>query len=396
MHIYLDHNATAPLHPAAAAVWRAYSDRNLPENPSSIHWAGQAARRALSDAREKLAGLLGGRPRDLIFTASGTEANALALRGAIAAASGGRRRVLVSALEHVSVLKTLEALGNERPGLEVQRLAPDRHGVLDLAAAERALGGDVLLVSLMLANNEIGTLQPVRELALLARAYGVLVHCDAAQAVGKIPVNAAELGVDLLTAGGHKFGGGLGCGLLLARQGTPLMPLLSGHQELGRRGGTENVAAVSAAAAALAAVAPDLGRPLDPVAEQRDRLEQQLLASVPGAQVQGGGARRLPNTTTLTFEGADGEAVLIGLDIAGVAASSGAACASGTLEPSHVLLAMGLPPALARTAVRFSLGSTTSAAEIDRVLELLPDIVAAVRREAKAGRAASAGGLVST
>jgi cysteine desulfurase len=219
----------------------------------------------------------------------------------------------------------------------------------------------------------------VAELATAARAHGVLVHSDATQAVGKIPVDLGELGVDLLTAGGHKFGAGLGMGLLVVRGNLPLPPLLGGQQERGFRGGTENVAAIAAAAAALEAVLADLERSTPRIAGLRDRLESELVARIPGTKVYGGQTRRLPNTTLTGFAGAPGEAVLIALDLAGIAASSGAACASGSLEPSHALLAMGVSKAEARTAIRFSLGAMTSAAEVERVVEVLPAIVEATR-----------------
>ncbi len=391
--IYLDHNATAPLHPAAAAVLRAHAQPGLAENPSAIHAAGQAARRELSRARDRLAVLLAAAPVELVFTASGSEANALAVHGAVglalATAPRTRRRLLASAVEHASVLKILEACARLYPGIQVEQLPVDAQGRLDLARAERALGPDVALVSLMLANNETGVLQPVAALSLLARTHGVLVHCDAAQALAKVPVALSELPVDLLTAGAHKFGGGLGCGLLFVRKGLELPALLPGHQELGRRGGTENVAAISAAAAALEAQLDALPESQRRVEALRDRFEAELLKRVEGLHVNGPPAPRLPGTSNLLFEGADGQALVIALDLAGISASTGAACASGTLEPSHVLLAMGLPPERAAASVRFSLGSTTTDAEIDRVLEVLPPLVEQVRRYASPRRRSS-------
>jgi cysteine desulfurase len=380
MRIYVDHNATAPLHPAAAAVWQTRAQLALPANPSSIHWAGRGARRDLSEARERIAALLGVGPRELFFTASGTEANATTLRGAVRLASGARRRVLVNPTEHPSVLGTLEALAQGRPDLVIERIALDHRGVVDLRAFEAQLDPSVLLVSLMFANNETGIVQPVEEVALLARARGALVHCDAAQAVGKRRVDLAALGVDLATAGGHKFGAGLGAGLLVVRRGISLEPLLSGHQEGGLRGGTENVAAVVAAAAALDARLQEIDLQTERLSGLRGSLERGLLGSIPGARLHGADAPRLANTSLLTFPGAEGEAVLIGLDVEGIAASSGAACASGSIEPSHVLLAMGVPILEAATAVRFSLGPSNTEAEIEHLLEVVPRVVAAVRR----------------
>jgi len=291
----------------------------------------------------------------------------------------------VSGIEHPSVLRTLEAIARERPDVKVETMAVNRSGVLDLKSVEPQLSSDVLLVSLMLANNETGALQPVSELALRARAHGALVHCDAAQALGKIPVDLAALGADLVTGGGHKFGAGLGMGLLVIRRGVPMAPLLPGHQENGQRGGTENVVAVVAAAAALEAALAELDGLRGEgarIAKLRDRLEQGLLARVPETSVHGADAPRLPNTSAVRFSGAEGEAVLIGLDLEGIAASTGAACAAGSIEPSHVLLAMGVPAVEAMTSLRFSLGSSTTEAEIDRVLEVVPRVVASVRRYA--------------
>jgi cysteine desulfurase len=380
IRIYLDHNATTPLHPAAAAIWRDLASEGAPANPSSIHWVGRAARRRLSEARERIARLLGVSAREVFFTASGTEANATALWGAIRTAPAGRRRVLVSGIEHPSVLETLAAIARERPEVRVERMAVDRRGVLDLEAASAQLGDDLLLVSLMLANNETGALQPVSDLALLARARGALVHCDAAQAIGKLAVDLSALGADLITAGGHKFGAGLGVGLLVIRGGTALAPLLSGSQERGMRGGTENVAAVAAAAAALEATLNERGEQAPRVARLRDRLEAGLLARVPETTVNGAAAQRLPNTSSVAFRGAVGEAVVIGLDLEGIAASAGSACSSGAIEPSHVLLAMGLSPPQAASTIRFSLGASTTDAEIDQVLESVPAVVAKVRQ----------------
>jgi cysteine desulfurase len=385
MQIYLDHNSTTPLHPAAAAIWQELSREGWPANPPSVHWAGRAARRRLAQAREKIAGLLGGSPRELFFTSSGTEANAMALRGAIQLAPAGRRRVLVSSIEHPSVLRTLEAIAREEPNLKVEPLRVDRRGTVDLKSAQAQLADDVFLVSLMLANNETGVLQPVSELALLARAHGAIVHCDVAQAIGKIPVDLGSLGADLVTAGGHKFGAGLGAGLLMIRRGVPVAPLFAGHQENGLRGGTENIAALAAAAAALEGTLAEIGEQAPRIGRLRDRLERGLMTRVPETSVHGAEAPRLPNTSALRFSGAEGEAVVIGLDLEGIAASTGAACASGSIEPSHVLLAMGVPRLEAMTSIRFSLGASTTEAEIDQVLEVVPRVVAAVRRHSTLG-----------
>jgi cysteine desulfurase len=347
-------------------------------NPSSIHQEGRRARERLDEARERLAAALGCLPRELVFTSGGSEANALGLWGAfLGRGDPGRTRVLASAVEHPSVLATLEQV--ERVGARVELLPVGSDGVVDLEGARSALGSDVALVSLMLANNETGVIQPVAELARAAREAGALVHCDAVQAAGRLPIAPRELAVDLLSLSGHKFGAGLGAGLLYVRDGVPLAPLAAGHQEGGRRAGTEAVGGQLAMAVALEEVERERLPAVDGIVALRRRLEEGLLA-LPGCRLLGAAVPRLCNTANLCFEGAAGEALVIALDLAGIAASSGAACASGTLEPSHVLLAMGLSPELARSSLRFSLGPENTAAEIDGLLSVFPSILAAARR----------------
>jgi cysteine desulfurase len=375
--VYLDYNATAPIRPEAASVWARLSSAS-PQNPSSIHWAGQEARRQLRIARDDLAAELGCSPEELIFTSGGSESNTLALLGTAPPRLDPRREVAVSAIEHPSVMSAVAQLTSLH-GMHQRILPVRKNGSLDLDAAASLIGPHTRLVSLMLANNETGVLQPVREVAAIARAAGALIHCDATQAAGKMPLSLQELEVDLLTLGGHKFGAGHGFGLLYVRAGVDVKPLFGGHQQDGRRAGTENVIAVAAAAAALRAANGQLPNSMERLGELRDRLETGLLTSIDGSWVNGAGALRLCNTLSIGFDSAEGEALVIALDLEGIAASSGSACTSGTLEPSGVLTAMGQDAARASAAVRFSLGAGNEAQEIDRVLEVMPSIVAANR-----------------
>jgi cysteine desulfurase len=329
-------------------------------------------------ARDDLAAELGCAPEELIFTSGGSESNTLALLGTASTRQDQRRDVAISAIEHPSVMSAVAQLASLH-GITRRVLPVLTNGCLDLDAATSLIGSQTRLVSVMLANNETGVLQPVREIASMARAAGALVHCDATQAAGKIPLRLQELNVDLLTLGGHKFGAGHGFGLLYARAGVDLKPLFGGHQQDGRRAGTENVTAVAAGAAALRAANAQLSDSVPRLTAMRDRLETGLLSSIGGSWVNGAGAPRLCNTLSIGFDDAEGEALVIALDLEGIAASSGSACTSGTLEPSSVLSAMGQDPARASAAVRFSLGPGTQEREIDRVLEVMPGIVAANR-----------------
>lgn len=354
--VYLDYNATAPVRPEAAdAVAGALA---VVGNPSSVHGFGRAARRLLEDARERVAALVGATADEVIFTGGGTEANALALNGVRAA------RVIVSAVEHDSVLRNA-------PQAEV--LPVDRNGVIDLAALAGRLAqvaGEKILVSVMLANNETGVVQPVAEAAALAHRHGALLHCDAVQAAGKIPVDMRALGIDLMTLSAHKLGGPQGCGALVLRDGVELAALLKGGgQERGRRAGTENLPGLAGFGAAAEAAAADLasgaaGR----LAALRDRLEAGVRGIAPDAVVHGAGAARLPNTSCIGLRGLTAEIQMMSLDLAGVAVSSGAACSSGKVRASHVLAAMGLGPEEAGSAIRVSLGWRSTAEDVDHFL----------------------------
>ena len=377
MRLYLDHNATTPVDPRVAdamddAVRKCFG------NASSIHAFGQAAKAALDDARSAVAGLLGARPNDVIFTGGGTEADNLAVRGAAEAAlPAGRRHLVASAIEHEAVLNTLKAL--TKRGWTTTLLPAGPAGVVDPADLEAAVGDRTALVSVMHANNEIGTVQPVARLAEIAHGRGALFHTDAVQSAGKIPIDVAALGVDLLSISAHKFNGPKGVGALWVRRGMRLVaPTTGGRQERNRRAGTENVPAVVGLGAAAALAGGKLGAEAARLGALRDRLETGLLERVPDAAVNGSG-ERVPNTTNVSFPGVEAEALLIALDLEGVAVSTGSACSSGTLEPSHVLRAMGLTPRRAQSSIRFSLGLGNTAADVERVLDVLPPLVARLR-----------------
>ncbi len=377
--IYLDHNATTPPAPEVIDALAGALSTQI-GNASSIHAFGQRAKAALDEARVATAALVGAEPGDIVFTGGGTESDNLAVRGVVEALEGTpRRRLIVTAVEHEAVINTAGALG--RRGAAVTILPVDANGLVSPAALRDALGPDVALVSIMTANNETGVIQPVAELAALAREHGAVVHTDAVQAVGKIPVDVRALGVDLLSLTGHKFGGPKGVGALWIRRGTKLASVLTGgRQERNRRAGTENVPAIVGLGAAARLARTRLVEEGERVRALRDRLENGILQLVPGTTVNGAGAPRVPNTTNISFDRVEAESLLIALDLEGIAVSTGSACSSGTLEPSHVLRAMGLPPRRVQGSLRFSLGASTTAEEIERVLAILPRVVERVRR----------------
>lgn len=375
--VYLDHNAITPVRPEAKAAVAAALETF--GNPSSVHQAGRAARDLLDRARAQVAGALGAAARDVVFTSGATEGAALAVRGALAAAPAGRRRLVVTAVEHPCVLALARTL--EKGGTPLTVVPVDRRGEVDPGAFRSALGPDVALAAAMRANNETGVLLAVPELAAAARDAGALFLCDAVQAVGKIEVDVRTLGADLVLATAQKLGGPRGAGVLWISPGVRLAPLLGGEQERGRRAGTENLPGIAGLGAAVEAAVRRRAEEAERIAALRDRLERGLLAAVPRARVNGAGAPRLPGTSSMTFEGCDGEALLMAMDLEGVCASAGSACHSGSTSPSGVLLAMGLSEAEARSTLRLSLGWTTTAGEIEAALAIVPPLVARVRRE---------------
>ncbi len=378
MRVYFDYNATTPLAPEVAeAVARATQD--LFGNASSIHYFGQQAKAALDEARSAVAALIHADPSEVVFTGGGTESDNFAIRGAAEAAEvSGRRHLVASAIEHEAVLNTLKALA--RRGWRTALVPVDQSGVASPDELRTAMADDTSIVSVMHANNEIGTIQPIAELSAIAHERGALMHTDAVQSAGKIPVDVRALGVDLLSLSAHKFNGPKGAGALWIKRGTRLQPILTGGKhERNRRAGTENVPAIVgmgvAARLAIAKMSGEAAR----VRALRDRLEEGILRAVPGTAVNGARTARVPNTTNISFDRVEAESLLIALDLEGVAVSTGSACSSGTLEPSHVLRAMGLPAHRTQNSLRFSLGMFSTEEEVDHVIEVLPRLVEKLR-----------------
>jgi cysteine desulfurase len=388
--IYLDHNATTPLHPRAREAMLPWLGGGSHGNPSSVHRFGQAAREAVEGAREQVAALLGVRPLEVIFTASGTEANNAVIFHAARQAGPGPRQagrqghLVISAIEHPSVREAAARVAEE--GMEVTRVSPRGDGVVHVDEVLAALRPDTRLVALMLANNELGTLQPVAEVAVLCRERGIPLLCDAVQAVGKIPVDASALGADYLILGGHKFHGPLGAAALWVRKGVEISGhLVGGSQERRRRASTENVPAIVGLGAAAAVAREEMAHRTAHLAALRDRFEAALPTQVPGAIVHCQGSLRLPNTSNVAFTGVEGafmegESLLIRLDLAGFAVSTGAACSSGSVEPSKTLLAAGISREEALSSLRVSFGIGNTMADVDAFLGALAREVAELRR----------------
>jgi cysteine desulfurase len=376
--IYFDHNATTPLHEAVSDAMVAALREDF-GNPSSVHHFGQRAKAAVDHARSAVATLIGAEPSDVVFTSGGTESDNLAIRGAAEALERtGRVHLVASAIEHEAVLNTLKALA--RRGWYTTLLPVGESGLVSSDALRAALTDQTALVSVMHANNEIGTVQSVAELARLTHERGALFHTDAVQSAGKIPVDVKALGVDLLSISAHKFYGPKGIGALWVRRGLRLLPVLTGgKQERNRRAGTENVPGIVGMGAAAAHARGTMADEAARLATLRDRLEEGILRAVPGTAVNGARAPRVPNTTNISFDRVEAESLLIALDLEGIAVSTGSACSSGTLEPSHVLKAMGFPPHRTQNSIRFSLGSANTEAELDRVIAVLPRIVEKLR-----------------
>ena len=389
--IYLDHAATTPLDPRVLDAMMPYL-LDLHGNPSSIYSEAQEARRGLEAARRTIGETLGCRPQDVIFTSGGSESDNLALRGAAWAARRANRgdHIITTAIEHHAVLHTAERL--EQEGFRVTYLGVDREGFIDLAELEAAVTGDTTLVSIMYINNEVGTIEPVAEAARVVKAKNprTVVHTDAVQAAGLLDISVDRLGVDLLSLAAHKFYGPKGVGALYVRPRTPLQPQqLGGSQEKGRRAGTENVAGVVGMARALELAYSELEPRTTRYRVLRDRLLHGIPERVPGVHITGPTdlSERAANNASICFEFIEGEPILMALDLAGIACSSGSACTSGSLEPSHVLTAMGVPEDLARGSMRLTVGTENTPQQIDYVLDTLPGIVSRLRSLSPAWRA---------
>ncbi|HEX15774.1 MAG TPA: cysteine desulfurase NifS [Deltaproteobacteria bacterium] len=373
--VYLDNNATTPVDPKVLEAMLPFLGEHY-GNPSSLHRFGRVVRKAIEEAREQVAELLGAHPDEVIFTSGGTEGDNAALRGVLEALPD-KRHVVTTRVEHPAVLNLCRYL--EGRGYEVTYLSVDRLGRLDLEELRASLREDTALVSIMLANNETGVIFPLAEVAEIVKERGVVLHCDAVQAVGKMPIDLRSLPVDLLAISGHKFHGPKGVGALYVRRGTPWIPLIiGGHHESGRRAGTENAASIVGMGKAAELAREEL-RHVDEVRSLRDKLERGILERVPRVLLNGDPHGRLPNTSNLCFEGVEGEALLLRLDEVGIAVSAGSACSSGSGEPSHVLKAMGVPEPAIHGAIRFSLSRFTTEEEVDYVLQELPAVVEELR-----------------
>ncbi|HVN91355.1 MAG TPA: cysteine desulfurase family protein [Candidatus Binataceae bacterium] len=372
VRVYLDHNAGAPIRPQVRDAIADYLSRATHGNPSSVHRSGQEARRELEQARERVASLIGAHTRTIVFTSGGTESNNLAIFGAIGAAPK-RHRIVTTAIEHSSLLTPLIDL--ESRGYEIIRVKPDREGLIDPAAVAEQINDETSVVSIGLANAEVGSIQKIGPIAESAANAGALVHLDAAQAAGRIPLDVSKLRCDLMTLSAHKLGGIEGSGALFLRRGARIVPtILGGPQESGLRAGTPNLIGAIAFGVAAEVSAANL----DEESERLRHLSQQLLdrlsAAIPGLAVNGPSQDRLPNTLNLTFPGVLGETLLIAFDLEGIEVSMGSACAAGAVEPSHVLLAMGRSAAAARSSLRLSLGWNTTAEEIAFAGEIIPRV----------------------
>jgi len=375
--VYLDYNSTTPVAQEVLEAMLPYFTREA-GNASSIHSFGQRARSAVERARAAVAELIGARPAEIVFTSGGTESDNLAVRGIVAASAGPRKHVITSQIEHHAVLNTCQEL--EREGIEVSYVSVSPQGVVDPEDVRRALRPETVLITVMHANNELGTVQPVEEIGKIAAEADVYFHTDAVQTAGKLPILVEAMGADLLSISAHKFRGPKGVGALYVRKGTRLRPLFhGGHHERDRRPGTENVPGIVGLGRAAELASANLAADAGVVAARRDRLERELLTRVPHARANGNRAPRTPNTTNIVFPFVEGEALVIALDLKGVACSTGAACSAGAVEPSHVLTAIGLPPEEARASLRFSLGHETTDEEIDFAISVVPGAVEHLR-----------------
>ncbi|MCS7253582.1 MAG: cysteine desulfurase NifS [Armatimonadota bacterium] len=376
--VYLDYNATTPLDERVLEAMMPYLKEQY-GNPSSIYRFAQNARKAVEDARAKVATLLNASEREIVFTGGGTEANNYAIKGFAFANRHKGNHIITSQIEHHAVLNVCKYL-EERHGFEVTYVPVDSYGVVDVDAVREAIRDDTILITIMHANNETGVLQPVEEIAKLAKERGICFHTDAIQVAGKMRVDVQALGVDLLSISAHKFYGPKGVGALFIRKGVRIDPLIhGGHQEMGKRAGTENVAGIVGLAEAFALAHEGMEEEWEREKRLRDKLERGILERIPDVIVNGHPEKRLANTLNIVVKYVEGEAMLLSMDVEGICASSGSACTSGSLEPSHVLTAMGIPHELAHGSLRFSLGRFTTEEDIDYVLDVLPKVVERLR-----------------
>ncbi len=375
--IYLDYAATTPTDPRVIDEMLPFFGEHF-GNPSSVHGFGQETKRAIEKARETVSGLIGAAPDEIVFVSGGTEANNAALKGTALAGRDKGNHIITSAVEHHSVSETAAAL--KKDGFRLTSLPVDGYGMVDPDDVRKAIDKKTVLISIMHANNEIGTIQPIAEIGMIAREYGITFHTDAVQSFGHIPINVDDLGVDLLSSSSHKFNGPKGVGFLYVRRGVKLVPLLSGgDQEKRRRAGTHNTPGIIGTAAAAKIAHETMADESIREAALRDSLIKEITGSIGDTSLNGHPTTRLPNNVNISFHFIEGESILLSLDMEGIAASSGSACTSSTLEPSHVLLATGLSHEVAHGSIRFSLGRWTTDEDVARVIEVLPGIVTKLR-----------------
>lgn len=376
--IYLDHAATTPTAPEVLAAMLPYFSECW-GNASAVYATGREARRAVENARKEVAKAIGALPQEICFTSGGSESDNAAIRGTARALREKGKHIITTAIEHHAVLKTCRQL--EQEGFEVTRVRPDGEGRIDPGEIRKAIRKDTILVTVMAANNEIGTLEPIGEIGRICREQGVVFHTDAVQAAGAVAIDVREAGCDLLSLSGHKFYGPKGIGALYIREGTRLDPLIAGgQQERGFRAGTENLPGIVGLGKAITLAAENLDRNAGHMRRMRDRLTDGLLASVPGAALNGPREERLPNNCSIRFDGIDGEALLLRLDLAGIAASAGSACTAGNQETSHVLKAIGLTEEEAGSSLRLTTGIHTTEEEVDETVRTVREIVTDLRR----------------
>jgi len=390
--IYLDHNATTSVHPEVLDAMLPFLKEDF-GNPSSIHWAGRNPKKAIDKAREQVAYLFNCDVSEIIFTSCGSEGDNLAIKGTVEAKKDKGSHIITTKVEHPAVLNTCKYL--EKTGFEVTYLDVDSYGMIDIEQVKSSITPKTILISIMFANNETGVIFPVEEIGKIAKGRNIVFHTDAVQAAGKIPFNVKKLNIDIAVISGHKLYAPKGIGATYLKRGVRLTPLIhGGHHERNRRAGTENVAGIAAIGKACEIAVRDMKDESERLAVLRDRLHKGLAEKIPHVKLNGHPEKRLPNTLNLSFEFVEGESLLLNLDMKGVAASSGSACTSGSLEPSHVLVAMGIPHEVSHGSLRFSLGKDNTAEDIDYVIDVLPPIVERMRSmsplyEASTGKAAN-------
>jgi len=375
--IYLDHNATTPVHPEVLEAMLPYYKDKF-GNPSSIHSFGRETKVALEEARENVAKFLNASPHEIYFTSGGTESDNLAVKGTAFANRKKGKHIITSKIEHHAVLESCKFL--EKEGFEVTYLPVDKYGFVDPDDLKKALRKDTILVSIMHVNNEVGTIEPLEELCKIAKEKGTCFHTDAVQSVGKIPVDVQELNVDMLSMSAHKIYGPKGVGAIYIRKGTRITPWShGGHHERSRRAGTENLPGIVGLAKAVEIAHRDMEEQSQHLRNLTETFYKKLTQTIPDVILNGHLEKRIPNTLNISFKAVEGESIILSLDLKGVAVASGSACTSGTLEPSHVLSAMGISPEIAQGAIRFSFGRENTMEDVDYVVEILPEIVSRLR-----------------